>query len=282
MSFVAAQCKCHVEIPCRWVIGERAEAWAALHQARQLIAEDHALYLEAEEIADGWEAWLNLMEGSIPAAARWAAATGPLPEILHLDRTQLYVTLVRVLLAQGRAVEAIEALQRLEGWAYANGWQRVLLSIEIQRAVAEQRHGDKALALECLARAVQMAAPEDYRFAFMDADPAVLELLPHLYARSSRTASRFIKNLLANRSRGRREKPVGSDSHSPPALVDPLSERELEILALLAEGLSTPAIAEQLYISPGTAKWHTINIYRKVDVHSRIQAVNRAQELALL
>ena len=65
-------------------------------------------------------------------------------------------------------------------------------------------------------------------------------------------------------------------------LVDPLSERELEVLELLAEGLSTPNIAERLYISAGTAKWHTINIYRKLDVHSRVQAVTRARELGLI
>jgi LuxR family maltose regulon positive regulatory protein len=69
---------------------------------------------------------------------------------------------------------------------------------------------------------------------------------------------------------------------SETGLVEPLSEREMEVLRLLAAGLSNQAIAAELVITPGTAKWHVNNIYAKLGVHSRIQAVGRARALGLL
>jgi LuxR family maltose regulon positive regulatory protein len=68
----------------------------------------------------------------------------------------------------------------------------------------------------------------------------------------------------------------------PETLLEPLSERELEVLQLIASGLSNREIADRLTIAVGTAKRHASNIYAKLDVHSRVQAVARAQELGLL
>ena len=65
-------------------------------------------------------------------------------------------------------------------------------------------------------------------------------------------------------------------------LIEPLSDREIEVVRLLAAGLSNLEIAHKLYLSPNTLKAHTQNIYDKLDVHSRVQAVNRARELGYL
>ncbi len=65
-------------------------------------------------------------------------------------------------------------------------------------------------------------------------------------------------------------------------LAEPLTERELEVLRLLADGLSNAEIAQRLFLSPNTLKAHTQNVYSKLDVHSRVQAVNKARELDLL
>lgn len=65
-------------------------------------------------------------------------------------------------------------------------------------------------------------------------------------------------------------------------LVEPLSERELEVLALIAEGLSNREVGDRLAIAPGTVKKHADNIYGKLGVHSRLRAVSRARELGLL
>jgi len=78
------------------------------------------------------------------------------------------------------------------------------------------------------------------------------------------------------------EEAAGAASSATPALVDPLSAREMELLRLLAAGLSTPELAAQLFITAGTARIHLKNIYRKLDVHSRLQAVERARALGLV
>jgi LuxR family maltose regulon positive regulatory protein len=112
--------------------------------------------------------------------------------------------------------------------------------------------------------------------------------LPGLRVRLGGTiAPAFVDSLLKDLAdeRRRTEEGVADPSSSvvrQQSLIEPLSERELDVLRLLAEGLTTPNIAERLYISAGTAKWHTINIYRKLDVHSRVQAVARAHELGLI
>lgn len=67
-----------------------------------------------------------------------------------------------------------------------------------------------------------------------------------------------------------------------PKLVEPLSERELEVLRLLASGLSTAEVAKKLFLSPFTLKAHTQNIYIKLGVHSRIEAINKARELDII
>ena len=206
MSFIAAQCKCYVEAPCRWALGERSAAWAALQEARELIADDHPLYPEASLDAGSLEAWLNLKQGNIPAAARWAA-TFDLPEIFHYELSHVYLTYVRVLLAQDRYQEAATALQRLETWARADGWKRVLLSIAILRATAAQKSGDEASALDCLAQALHLAAAEGYLRAFLDEDAVIFELLPRLRAHPGGTvAPVFVDRLLDDLSAGRSER----------------------------------------------------------------------------
>src|SRR5262249_18451028 len=75
---------------------------------------------------------------------------------------------------------------------------------------------------------------------------------------------------------------LSSGSSANDALADPLSEREIEILRLLADGFSTNEAAQQLYLSTGTVRWYLKQIYSKLDVHSRVQAIARARELKLL
>ena len=78
------------------------------------------------------------------------------------------------------------------------------------------------------------------------------------------------------------ERSIESQMTSNGALIEPLSEREIEVLRLIGDGLSNAEIAQKLYLSPNTLKAHTQNIYSKLDVHSRMQAVNRAKELSII
>ena len=120
---------------------------------------------------------------------------------------------------------------------------------------------------------MESAAPEDYFRAFLDEDARIIALLPDV----RHVAPPFVEQLLeyAGVSRPR------WDTVSQP-LVKPLSERELEVLDLIAAGLSNSEIAERLFIAVGTVKRHINNIYSKLDVHSRTQAIAKATALRLL
>ena len=151
-------------------------------------------------------------------------------------------------------------------------------------ALAHEGQGQAAAAAAALRRALPPAAAEGFRRLFLDEGPAVAALLP----RARAAAPAFVDDLLdalaachpPNACRtltARREKP---SRHGLP--LDPLSEREQEVLALLVAGLSNDEIAARLFITTGTAKWHVHNIYQKLDVGSRAQAIARAHEWRLV
>ncbi|HQI86178.1 MAG TPA: response regulator transcription factor, partial [Anaerolineae bacterium] len=127
---------------------------------------------------------------------------------------------------------------------------------------------------ERLTRAVKLAAPQDYVRAFLDEDARVLALLPEV----RRTGAAFVEQVLAA---------GGTVTDRPQqkgeqALVEPLSEREVEVLRMLTLGASNKEIASKLFIATGTVKQHLKSIYGKLDVHNRTEATHRAGELGLL
>jgi LuxR family maltose regulon positive regulatory protein len=174
-----------------------------------------------------------------------------------------------VLLALERASEAQSLLSRLERAAREDGRHRHLLTIHIQQALVELRLGSKAKALEYLEGALHLAAPEDYVRAFLDEDRALAQLLPH----ARRVAPEFVDGLLVA---------FGASPLQTLTLIEPLSDRELEVLRLMAADLSAPEIAEELVIAVSTVRSHIKHIYIKLDAHSRYEAVERARELELV
>jgi LuxR family maltose regulon positive regulatory protein len=223
------------------------------------------------------EADLQLKQGNVLVAERWAETAHLLPtEFPDAARESEYFTVARLLLAQNRPEEAQALLARLERSALLGGRQRSLITITILRALAEQALGDEAEALDTLERALGLAASEDYRRAFLDEGLAVASLLLQLRARRGRTvAPAFVDNLLEGFA-------VGTKERQPEPLIEPLSEREIRVLRLMAADLSSPEIAEALVIAVSTARSHIKRIYRKLDVHSRYEAIERARALDLL
>lgn len=134
-------------------------------------------------------------------------------------------------------------------------------------------------ALALLVRALEIAHTDLHRFTFIEAAEALLPLLQSLAQRSA--AGAWTHDVLAYclRYRGDSDKEPAAGA-SP--LVEPLSERELEIVALLAEGLTNKQIGERLHLSPNTVRVHTSNIYGKLAVNGRVQAVAAAQALKLI
>jgi LuxR family maltose regulon positive regulatory protein len=254
--------------------GEGEAAQATIGELRQLAAQLHWLQVDLEVAAV--EAGFALRQGDVAVAGRWAETAGLSPaDAPTFLREGEYFTYARLLLAQHRPADAQTLLAHLEDYARSSGLVLSLITVCILQAAARRALGQKDQALACLEEAVRLAAPEGYRRAFLDEGPDVLALLPGV----RRVAPEFVDDLLgAAPSAPTREKP----SHRAPPLVEPLSERELEVLALMAEGLSNREIAEKLFVSVGTVKTHVHNICGKLAVASRTQAAAQARELGLL
>jgi LuxR family maltose regulon positive regulatory protein len=136
-------------------------------------------------------------------------------------------------------------------------------------------------ALESLAKALDLAEPGGFIRIFVDEGPPMARLLYEALSRG--IAPGYARRLLAAFPISELEQTGPSKTQAPkPGLVEPLSERELEVLQLIADGLTNPEIASRLYISLNTVKVHTRNIYSKLDAHHRAGAVARARTLGIL
>jgi LuxR family maltose regulon positive regulatory protein len=199
---------------------------------------------------------------------------------------------VQVLLAQGRAARdaalvhrALALLDRLRETAERS--ERTWLhgkTLALQ-ALAYQELGEMAPALGALEQALALAGPAEHRRLFVDEGPPMADLLRRLRTRG--TTSNQVAALLAALEGHRQsdgERAVWPEMRAAlrPSVPEPLTEREFEVLRLLAAGRSNPEIARALYVELNTIKTHVKNLYGKLGVHGRLQALGRAQELGLL
>jgi LuxR family maltose regulon positive regulatory protein len=148
-----------------------------------------------------------------------------------------------------------------------------VLEILVLQALARQARGDIPAALAALQRALTLAEPEGYVRIFVDEGPPMASLLRAVAKQAA--ARNYVRWLLAAVNETERDSPVKQ------ALIEPLSERELDVLRLLGTELDGPAIARELVVSLNTMRTHTKNIYAKLAVTSRRAAVRRAAELGL-
>ena len=192
---------------------------------------------------------------------------------IPLTHHDLYLAYARLLLAQGKWSAAEQTLDRLSDFSQSSGQRRWLIPIQILRAILGLNRQDWPQALSALAAAMELAEPEGFIQDFLDEGAPMIRLLDEAIRRKVKPA--FAHQLLNRFSPGRpAEKSID--------LVEPLSERELEVLKLVAEGLSNQEIASRLYLSLRTIKFHTSNIYGKLGVKSRTEAVSKARNLGLL
>jgi LuxR family transcriptional regulator, maltose regulon positive regulatory protein len=218
--------------------------------------------------------------GRLDEARRWVEEQSISPDDdLSFMREFEHLTLARLLLAgTGSGPHAaMDLLERLAQAAEAGGRYGTLIEIQILRALALQAAGDQPRALATLQHAFTLAEPEGYVRLFLDEGQALRPLLE----KASREAGGYAARLLAVLSGQPAAVPSASHpSHSD--LLEPLSERELDVLRLLRSELSGPEIAQELLVSLNTLRTHTKNIFSKLGVNNRRAAVRRAQDLGLL
>jgi LuxR family maltose regulon positive regulatory protein len=184
------------------------------------------------------------------------------------------------LIAQSKPGEALSILARLLREAEHAMSVGRRLDILLVQALAFQAQGDLPKAAQTLSQALSLAERGGYIRAFVDKGPPMAGLLAaHLDQLPQNTTRKtYLESVLSafGRSQVVQPQPV----HEP--LADPLSERELEILHLVAANLSNKEIAQTLYVSLNTVKTHIKRLYVKLDVHNRLAAINRATNLGLL
>ena len=263
--------------------GETEAALATLFEAQD-IASQVEYYGYTDEIA-AMQADLHLKQGNLIAAERWAETVNlSLIEPPDPGYEMSYLTYIHLLLAQSRLKEARSQLARLERFTRLGGYYGPLITVHVLQAITQQALGHERKALDYIRKALSYASPEGYYRAFLDEGPTVAELLRKVRpAVSGTTTVAFVDRLFDAFQKEYPESTSIPDSSSvPQPLVEPLSERELQVLRLVATGLSNREIGEKLFIATSTVRKHLENIYGKLDVHSRTQAVSRARELNLL
>jgi LuxR family maltose regulon positive regulatory protein len=249
-----------------------------------------------DALADFQQAYYYIMRGDATEAKRWAENRRLAPSITSeqqfpVEERQDYIethmrkyeqlVLARALMLLGQNNEALELLQALLELARQLARTDLAIEIHILRALAFQQAGEDDRAIEALAEALSLAEPGGYVRIFLDEGEPMTRLLRQ--AASQGLVPAYATRLLGESGRAVPSPAEAALAASPvQTLIEPLSERELEVLRLLATGLSNPEIASELYIAVSTIRTHCKSIYGKLGVHGRWEAAQRAQELGLI
>jgi LuxR family transcriptional regulator, maltose regulon positive regulatory protein len=270
---------------------EGAEEW--FRRAEQL---ERVSKLRNRSSAFGaYRGWRFILEGDLQSGWRWAEENH-----LELDNDfsyyleSYYLVLARLLIATAenspeRLQDAQRLLERMVHRADSSGRPGSLVRALSLQALAFDLAGNTDSAVEALVRATMLAEPEQYIRTFADEGPGMARLIQKTLEKQRRATNGgslhpspvYLAAILS--AMGVHHTSVTPvPKRTSKLLVEQLSERELEVLRLLADGLSSNEIAGRLIISVETARKHIKNIYGKLDVHSQFEAARRAQELGLL
>ena len=258
--------------------GDLGGALDLLNEAERLYVSD---FFPNVRPVPALRARVRVAQGGVGEALGWARERGlsVADDLSYLHEFE-HITLARVLLARyateraERSIqEATRLLERLLRAAEEGQRTGSVIEILVLQALAHQMRGDIPAALASLQRALTLAEPEGYIRIFVDEGPPMASLLRAVAKQG--TARNYVRRLLAA---------VNKTKDSTPAkqgLIEPLSERELDVLRLLGTDLDGPDIARELIVSLNTMRTHTKNIYAKLGVNNRRAAVRRAKELDL-
>jgi LuxR family maltose regulon positive regulatory protein len=272
----------------------RSDATEAVEKAIQLI-QTRGVFPEARHAAEIAQVKLWLAQGDLQAASRWLASHEERlssDDRFRFENELARITLARVYMAQKRLDEAIGLLSHLEETARSAGRMGRVIEILLLQALAMREMGDSEHALLALTKCLTLAEPEGYVRVFLDEGQPVQMLLAQWLAHAGasplqdyavRLFSQFdAESHMVTAAQGRASPTGDPSASSGQALIEPLSQRELEVLHLMALGRTNKEIARQLIVAPGTVKAHTASIYRKLDVANRTEATARARQLGIL
>jgi LuxR family maltose regulon positive regulatory protein len=263
---------CLSALKARFAQGDIAGAAAALDEAEAFAREHNFLFRMPDVAAAQVLVLLRqeplLQQGDLTGAAFLA------------EKHQLPISQARVRLAQGDPSAALALLGPLRRQMEDKGWLDEQLQIVILQALAHQALGEKEMAVQQLADALLLAEPGGFIRVFVDEGPPMAQLLSETAARG--IMPDYCGKLLAAFEAERQHE--GNESYPSPAqpLIDSLTNRELEILRLIAAGLKNKEIAEQLVISLNTVLYHIKNINSKLGVNKRTLAIAKAKEIGLI
>jgi LuxR family maltose regulon positive regulatory protein len=248
----------------------------ALKAFDELLAAEH---VSDDSIARANHAWLRAQQGHMEPARRWA-------DYVTLDKEEPLsvsegIILARMYLLQGKQDEAIQRLNTLLAAAESGERWRHVVELLVLQAMTYDAQGHQDTALESLSQALEMAESEGYMRTFVDSGQPVAKLLREA-SQSGHIPAYGNKVLKAFQTDKQVRRKIKHTVSSPSTFIDPLSDREMEVLQLIAGGLSNREIAERLFLSPGTVKVHAHNIYSKLGVNGRTQAIKQARDLGLL
>lgn len=246
------------------VARRQAEAAEDHRRARLVVATLAELHLRSGNTAAAEQA-LREISGDHPSSS---------------DYEQL--TRARLRIAQRRPEQALDALSGIEARATDEGRDGSLVAILVVTALARAALGDTGPARDLLSRAVELGAPDGYRRTFLDEGAPLVPLLREVRA----IAPGFVDDLLARSTetagapqparRGRLRTVPGV------GVIEPLTDTQRRILSLIATGMSNQQVANELFITVGTTKWHLNQIFTRLQAKNRTEAVARARELQML
>lgn len=245
--------------------GELSRAAQLVSQAEQTARQKN--YIPRQPNITFFKAWVYLKQGDLDAAATLAS------------QNDLPLMRARVLIRQGEPSTALELLEPVRQEAITHGMIIRLIDVMAVQSVALYAHDEKEKAVDLLAKLLALAEPEGCIRPFLEEGELMAQLLSE--AAILGIMPDFTRKLLAVFESEKRKSNDQPDLSPSRRLIEPLSERELEVLKLLRSELSGPEIAEQLIVSLNTLRTHTKNIFNKLGVNNRRSAVRRAEELDL-
>ncbi|UCD99964.1 MAG: hypothetical protein JSV42_04405 [Chloroflexota bacterium] len=268
--------------------GDIISAQEIVDQARQMAVEFSASTMD-DELVDAYQAQLWILQGENELVNRWLTENKVEQLIFDGNETVRFnpiwevrgQILARIYLNRREFDRALQVVENLLGVVKVGQRVRSIIRLLALQAVITYRMGEIEAAVDILEQALDMAKDEGYVRTFLDEGEPMIELL---YEASSRKIyPQYIGKLLAayrsfepaSQSIEKREKGI-------PEVIEPLSAREVEVLELIADGLSNKEIASQLHVSLSTVKGHNRNIFGKLLVNNRTQAVAKGRALGII